>query len=74
MVVDWDEWKRVQHSMALEGWVIPEERLQAVVYEYEASGVGSLAEKIAQVVEESGRPLGEVAEELLREFRERCTR
>jgi hypothetical protein len=72
MVNDWEEWKRVQHSMALEGWIIPEEKLLEVATEYEASGVASLAEQIAHLSEESGRPLGEVAQELLREFRERC--
>ena len=72
MVGNWDDWKRVQHSMALEGWIIPEETLLEVASEYEASGIGSLGEKIARTAEESGRPLAEVAEELLREFRERC--
>jgi hypothetical protein len=72
MVRNVEEWKRVQHSMALEGWIIPDEKLLEVAEEYEASGIGSLGEQIAHLAEESGRPLGEVAEELLREFRERC--
>lgn len=74
MVVDWDEWKRLQHSMELEGWSIPDERLREVAKEYEASGVSSLADKIATVAAKSGRPLAEVARELLEEFRERVTR
>jgi len=72
MVSKWDEWKTIQHSMELEGWVISEEKLREVAQEYEESGVGSLAEQIASVSEESGRPLAEVAKELLQEFRERC--
>jgi hypothetical protein len=74
MAFNWEEWKRVQHSMELEGWMIPEEKLLEVAKEYEASGVESLAQKIALVAEESGRPLAEVAEEVLKAFRERYNR
>jgi hypothetical protein len=72
MVNNWEEWKRVQHSMELEGWVVPEEKLLEVAREYEESGIESLAQKIAREAEETGRPLAEVAQEVLREFRERC--
>ncbi len=72
MVGNWEEWKQIQHSMALEGWNIPEAKLREVAKEYETSGIGSLAEKIAQVAEETGRPLTDVSREVLEEFRERC--
>jgi hypothetical protein len=71
MVGNWDDWRRMRHSMALEGWIIPEERLVELACEYEANGIGALAEKIARTAEECGRPLAKVAEELLREFRKR---
>lgn len=72
MVSDWNEWKRLQHSMELEGWIVPEEKLREVATEYEESGVHSLAKKIAAEAEASARPLSEIAEEVLREFRGRC--
>jgi len=74
MAFNWEEWKRVQHSMELEGWIVPEEKLLEIAKEYEASGVGTLSEKIASLAEESGRPLAEVAAEVLQAFRERCNR
>jgi hypothetical protein len=72
MVSNWQEWKRLQHSMELEGWMIPEDKLHEVAAEYEKYGIHSLAQKIAREAEESGRPLAEVAQEVLREFRGRC--
>lgn len=72
MVSDWNEWKRLQHSMELEGWFVPEDKLLEVAKEYEESGVNTLAQKIASEVDASGRPLAEVVEEVLGEFRERC--
>jgi hypothetical protein len=69
MVTDWEEWKRLQHSMALEGWEVSDSRLLEVAREYESQGVSSLGEKIASVAAESGRPLAEVAREVLEDFR-----
>lgn len=72
MVSNWKAWKRLQHSMALEGWIIPEDKLLEVATHYQESGIESLAEKIATEAEASGRPIAEVAQEALREFRGRC--
>jgi hypothetical protein len=72
MISNWNEWKKLQHSMELEGWIVPDDKLLEVAREYEELGVESLAQKIASEVEASGRPLSEVAAEVLTEFRGRC--
>lgn len=72
MVNNWDDWKRLQHLMEFEGWVISDDKLYEVATQYEESGAGSLAARIAPETEESRKPLAEVAERILREFRERC--
>jgi len=69
MLIDWEEWKRLQHSMALEGWVVSDAKLREVAEAYESQGISSLAEKIATAAAESGRPLAEVASEVLADFR-----
>jgi|GEM_PF-3723250 len=72
MVNNWNEWKKLQYSMELEGWIVSDEKLLEVAREYEALGVETLAQKIASEAEASGRPLAEVAAEVLTEFRGRC--
>lgn len=67
--MNWNEWKQIQHSMFLEGWKIGDEELKALALEYEAQGYSSLPEKIVQTAESTGRPLSEVAAEVLSEFR-----
>ena len=69
--IDWEEWKQVQHNMKLEGWLISDEELRKFAVDYEANGLSSLPEKIVRVADESGRPLAEVAKEVLAEFRRR---
>ena len=69
--MNWNEWKSIQHSMAIEGWSIGEKELKNIANEYEAEGYSSLPEKIARTAEASGRPLAEVAKEILAEFRQR---
>ena len=69
--MNWNEWKATQHSMALEGWSINDEELKAIATAYEAQGYSSLPEKIARTAETTGRPLAEVAKEILAEFRQR---
>jgi hypothetical protein len=34
MVTDWEEWKRLQHSMSLEGWEVSDSRLLEVAQDY----------------------------------------
>lgn len=72
MVRNWEEWKRLQHSMGLEGWIVSDAKLREVAQQYEDAGVDSLGEKIAREAEASGRPLAEVASASLKEFRGRC--
>lgn len=69
--MNWESWKGIQHSMALEGWVISDDELKSMAAEYESTGVASLAEKIVQRSQSSGKPIAEVAKEILSEFRER---
>lgn len=65
---DWENWKRIQRSMEIEGWTIPEEQLLDVAQEYQAVGADALAARIAQLAAETGRPLTEVAREVLAAF------
>ena len=69
--MNWYSWKGIQHSMALEGWMISDVELKSLAAEYESAGVSSLAEKIVQLSQNSGRPIAEVAKEILGEFRRR---
>jgi hypothetical protein len=72
MVNNWEEWKRLQHSMELEGWIVPDAKLLEVAKEYEEAGVETLGQRIAKEAEETGKPIAEVAREVLRDFRGRC--
>ena len=68
-----NDWKRIQHSMTLEGWMISDKSLEKIAHEYEADGMGLLAQEIAEKWNKTNRPLSEVAKEVLTEFRRRCT-
>ncbi len=70
MVRDWENWKRIQCSMEIEGWAISDEQLLEVAKEYEATGSESLAARIALMVKQTGRPLSDVVRAVLAEFRE----
>jgi hypothetical protein len=62
------EWKRIQHSMALEGWGISDKSLKKVALNYEAQGMDRLAQKIAEQSNKTKKPLSEVAKEVMDEF------
>jgi hypothetical protein len=67
---DWGEWKRIQHSMKMEGWTIHDNELEKIASDFLSSGYASLPEQIVREAEESGRPLAEVAKEIFEKFRQ----
>jgi hypothetical protein len=63
-----NEWKRIQHSMALEGWGIPDKVLEQVALNYEAKGMDPLAREIAEQSSKTGESLSDVAKIVMDEF------
>jgi hypothetical protein len=60
-----NEWKRIQHSMALEGWTIPDKALEQIALNYEASGMDRLAREIAEQSSNTGESLCDVAKRVI---------
>ncbi len=66
-----NEWKRIQHSMALEGWTIPDKALEQIALNYEASGMDRLAREIVEHGTKTGGSLSQSAKTVMDEFRKR---
>jgi hypothetical protein len=59
------EWKAIQNSFAISGYPISDEDLELIATEYETKNMDELARKIVQITEETGRPMLDVAKEIL---------
>ena len=64
----WESWKRIKHSMELEGWKISNEFLKDVAKNYNESEAEEILDKIVKVSKETGRPISLVAKELMGAF------
>ncbi len=60
-----EEWTVIQNSFALSGYQISDEDLELLAAEYEANNMDELAKKIVRLTEETGRPMLDVAKEVL---------
>ncbi len=58
-------WKAIQNSMAISGYEISDEDLALMTAHYEAKNMDELALKIVQITQETGRPMLDVAKEVL---------
>ena len=69
--MDWEMWKSMQHSMALEGFEISDEKLKSLALKFEQEGYESFSDRILALVSEKGLPMSEAVKTVMSEFRER---
>lgn len=48
--MDWEMWKSMQHSMALEGFEISDEKLKSLARKFKQEGYESLSDRIIALV------------------------
>jgi hypothetical protein len=71
---DWDLWKSIQHSMALEGWIVTDRVIEGVAIAYHSNELGRVAEMLAKETQVRGVTLLEIAPQVLQTVRARgCT-